>query len=106
MKLSDAIEAGATILKTTGPSYVISPVFIGPDVVGGPLRMMVVNDVLSAAQLGLLGRVPAQEEYLAFYWDNQWGATHNTPLLNWMRAAEAHRYRWADVIGKLRGYGA
>lgn len=106
MKLSDAIAAGATILKTTGPSHVISPVFVGPDVVGAAPRMMAVNDVLTAAQLGLLGRTPTQEEYLAFYWNNPWGATHNTPLLNWVRMAETHRYRWADVIGKLVAYGA
>lgn len=106
MKLSDAIEAGAGVLKTMGPSHVISPVFVGLDVVGGPPRTMAVNDVLSAAQLGLLGRVPTQEEYLAFYWSNPWGATHNTPLLMWMRLTESHHYRWADVINELRAYGA
>ena len=106
MKLSDAIESGAAILKTTGPSCVLSPVFIGPDVVGGPPRLMAVNDVITAAQLGLLGRAPTHEEYLAFYWANPWGATHNTPLMNWMRLTESHHYRWAGVINKLRAYGA
>lgn len=67
---------------------------------------MAVNDVITAAQLGLLGRAPTHEEYLAFYWANPWGATHNTPLMNWMRLTESHHYRWADVINKLRAYGA
>ena len=106
MKLSDAITIGAAVLKTAGPSLLTSPVFIGMDIIGGSPRIMAVNDVLSAAQLGLLGRPPTQEEYTAFYWNNPWDATHNTSLLNWMRLTEAYRYKWSDVINKLRVYGA
>lgn len=99
MKLSDAVLSGATVLGTQGPNGQLSPVFT---TTGG--RGM--NDVLSAAQIGLIGRIPDGEEYRAFYWSNPWGATHGTPLCNWMRLCEAHKYRWADVINKLRGYGA
>lgn len=104
MKLSEAIEIGASVMRTEGPQA--TPAFIKPfNPVGTPTPMMMC-DVLTAAQYGLLGRVPTQAEYLAFYWSNPWGATHNTPLLNWMRGTEAHRYRWADVIKKLKEYGA
>jgi hypothetical protein len=94
--MSDAIERGAAVLRTTGPSC--SPVFVAPG------RMML-NDVLTAAQFGLLGRVPEQGEHCMFYWENQWGATHGTYLMYWMRLTEVHFYRWADVINKLRGHG-
>lgn len=95
MKLSDAIERGAGALRTTGPNC--SPVFVGPS-------CMMLGDVLTAAQFGLLGRVPEQDEHIAFYWENPWGAVHGSDLLYWMRLAEAHRYRWADVVNKLRGH--
>lgn len=67
---------------------------------------MATNDALTAAQLGFMDRTPTNEEYLAFYWANPWGATHNTTLLNWLKLTESHRYRWADVINKLKSYGA
>lgn len=96
MKLSDAIERGATALRTTGPSC--SPVFIAPG-------QMMLNDVLTAAQLGLLGHVPEQDEHCAFYYENPWGAVFKTNLEYWMRLVEVHNYRWCDVISKLRGHG-
>ena len=96
MKLSDAIERGATALRTTGPSC--SPVFIAPG-------QMMLNDVLTAAQFGLLGYVPEQAEHLAFYYDNPWGAVHCTDLMYWMRLTEAHYLTWAEVIKKLRTHG-
>ena len=101
MKLSEAIAAGAALLRTNGPGQPYGPVFVGDE-----CEARVVNDALTAAQLGLLGRVPTAAEYLAFYWANPWGATHGTPLGDWLRLTEAHRYRWADVISKLQSYGA
>lgn len=96
MIFSAAIEAGAGVLKTPGPTH--SPVFIAPGVI-------VAADVLGAAQLGLLGRPPAHNEMLAFYWANPWGVVHGTDLEYWARMVVVNRYRWADVIQKLRGYG-
>lgn len=97
MKLSDAIVAGATVLKTEGPSHEIYRASTGA---------VYCLDVLTAAQIGLLGRIPNEAEYLMFYWSNQWGATHGTPLMAWMRMTEAHSYRWATVIKQLKSYGA
>ena len=107
MKLSDAIARGAGILRTTGPGQPLGPVFVGPSVIGSSTpRDTIVNDALTAAQIGLLGRLPTNEEYLAFYWANPWGATHSTQLGYWLRLTESHKYRWADVINKLKAYGA
>jgi len=85
MKLSEAIQAGATLLKTTGPHFTK-------------------GDCLTAAQAGLLGRLPTEQESNDFYWQNQFNATAFTDLEYWMRMAVIFKYRWADVITKLRRY--
>jgi hypothetical protein len=87
VKLSEAIALGAAVLKTNGPEH--------------PHK-----DVLTAAQIGLLGRLPTQAEFNLFYWSNPWNLVHGTDLEHWARLTVTHRYRWADVINKLKSYGA
>lgn len=90
MRLSDAIERGATILQTRGPSFEA-------------------GDCTVAMAAGVLGRLPTQAEANAHYWSQHSfdGLVVNPceALELWMRYAVLHRYRWADVISKLRGYG-
>lgn len=95
MKFSDAIEAGARLLNTSGPDF-------KPYMRNGGFFPY---DVLVAAQAGLLGRLPTAEETREFYWDNPW-APFGSQLELWCRLTIFHDYRWADVIKKLRGHGA
>lgn len=86
MKLSDAIEAGARLLNTPGPSHLV--------------------DCYVAAQAGLAQRTPSPEEQCAFYWDNPWGIAPFSELELWLRLTVTQGYRWAEVLNKLRSYDA
>ena len=100
MKLSDAIQAGAGLLKTEGPTFALH---------GGVVALDGVSqcaDALTAAQAGLLGRRPTIKEHCQFYWVNPWNITPGSDLEMWLRMTAIHGYRWADVIHKLRGYEA
>jgi hypothetical protein len=86
MKLSDAIEAGAALLKTTGPT--------------------VTEDCYAALASGLAGRVATRDEKRALYWDNEWGIAPGSDLEMWMRGTVRERYHWSQVLKKLRAHGA
>lgn len=100
MKLSDAIQAGAGLLKTDGPTFQLKGGVVAVDGVSQ------CNDALTAAQVGILERRPTIREHCQFYWDNPWKITPGGDLEMWLRMTAIHGYRWADVIAKLRGYGA
>lgn len=95
MQLSDAIAAGARVLKTVGPTYQLVPV-------GG---VEIPGDIPTAAQIGVLGRVPTLAEIRAFYFMNEFGMVFETDLEYWSRMAVIHKYKWSDVINKLKEYG-
>ena len=100
MKLSDAIQAGAAVLKTNGPTFALQG---GVVAVGGISQC---QDALTCAQIGIIGRRPAIKEHCQFYWVNPWNIKPGSDLELWLRMTAIHQYRWADVIAKLRGYGA
>jgi len=100
LKLSDAIQAGAGLFKTNGPSFLLHGGVVAIDGISQ------CNDALTAAQCGLLGRRPTIREHCQFYWDNPWKIVPGSDLEIWLRMTAIHEYRWADVVGKLRGYGA
>lgn len=80
MKLSEALLAGATILKTKGPTWE--------------------DDCWDAAALGL-----GTESAAVLYWSNPWGITPGDDLELWLRLVVLYRYRWGQVIKKLQSYG-
>lgn len=96
MRFSDAIEAGAAKLNSPGPDF--RPHQLTPNLWAAP-------DVLLAAQIGLLGRMPTTEETRTFYYDNPW-APFSSDMEMWCRMAIFHEYKWNDVIKKLREYNA
>lgn len=100
MKLSDAIQAGAAVLKTPGPTFMLRGGVVAVDGISQ------CEDALTGAQCGVLGRRPNIKEHCQFYWDNPWRITPGSDLELWLRMTAIHCYRWADVIAKLRGYGA
>lgn len=81
MKLSEAILAGATILKTKGPTWD--------------------KNWWNAAALGL-----GLEDSTRLYWDNPWGIVPGSDLEMWLRGTVREGYRWGQVIRKLREYNA
>lgn len=83
MKLSDAIEKGATILGTRGPS---------DD-----------DDCWVAASLGLGGTASA-DVVSDLYWNNPWGITSGSDMEMWLRGTIRECYHWSQVIKKLRAY--
>ena len=85
MKLSDAIQAGAGMLQTPGPSHVL--------------------DCWTAAQAGLLGRWPSPAETCPFYWENPWGIAPGSDLEYWLRLTVTAKYHWSDIIKRLRRFG-
>jgi hypothetical protein len=86
VKLSDAIEAGARLLGTPGPLHVV--------------------DCWTAAEAGLSGVVPDTAPVNTLYWENPWGIRPGSDLEHWLRLTVTFRYRWSDVLRRLRGYGA
>jgi hypothetical protein len=100
LKLSDAIQAGAAILKTPGPAFVLRNNLTAIDGISQ------CEDALTCAQIGILGRRPSIKEHCQFYWDNRWKIVPGSDLELWLRLTAIHHYRWAEVLARLREYGA
>ena len=100
MKLSGAIQAGAAVLKTPGPTFALRTGVVAIDGISQ------CEDAMTCAQIGVLGRRPTIKEHCQFYWANPWNIVPGSDLELWLRMTAIHGYRWADVIQKLRGYDA
>lgn len=85
MKLSEALLAGATILKSK-PSFN--------------------EDCWSALAAGLHGTRPSDDQVRALYWENPWGIVPGSDLEYWFRLAILHGLRWGQIIKKLQGHNA
>ena len=81
MKLSEAIAAGAAILKTRGPTYG--------------------EDCWTAIALGL-----EWPDLNSLYWNNPWGILPGDDLEMWLRGTTREKYHWSQVIKKLQAHGA
>ena len=84
MKLSEAIIAGAVVLKTTGPSFK--------------------QDIWVCAQAATLGREPTPGESCAFYWNNPWMKPGDM-LEFWARLIIFDEPRWFVVVSQLKQFG-
>jgi len=86
MNLSDAIERGAQVLKTPGPTWDC--------------------DCWHALDAGLTGQQPDETRIRLLYWENPWGVTPGSDLEMWLRGVVREGYHWSAVIKKLRLWGA
>lgn len=89
MPLSDAIEAGAALLATRGPTFNY-------------------GDCMAAAFAGMHQRIPDEHdpEFREFCWDNPWTLTENDGQLGYcLRLFAIHGVRWHEVLDWLRKRG-
>jgi len=87
MKLSEALRAGARLLKTQGPDWEL-------------------GDCWDALAAGLHGARQDTQTVNQLYWENPWGITPNSDLEMWLRLVVVHKLRWFDVITRLEKHSA
>lgn len=88
MKLSDVIEAGASLMVSRGPYH--------PD-----------HDCWEAIARGLNDLYPGRHHNAQdLYQQNPWGITPGSDLEHYMRLTCVARLRWGEIIAHLRSYNA